>query len=50
MLSKWEKMEESTCKVILMEDPSLENWHLKPFGDLLRKKTKFFGVNFFIYI
>jgi hypothetical protein len=30
MLLEWKKLEESTCRVILVAGPSLENWGLKP--------------------
>jgi hypothetical protein len=47
MLSKWKKMEESTCRVNLMVGPSLENWGLKPFRAILRHQTTCFGINTF---
>jgi hypothetical protein len=50
MLSKWEKLEESTYMVILMAGPSLENWGLKPFKAILRHPTTFFGVKNFLAI
>jgi hypothetical protein len=36
MLSKWKKLEESTCKVVLVVGPSLENWGPEPSRAILR--------------
>jgi hypothetical protein len=36
MLSEWKKLEESTCRVILVAGPSLENWGLEPSRAILR--------------
>jgi hypothetical protein len=42
MLSEWKKLEESTCRVILMVGPSLENWGLKPSRAIFEASNKFF--------
>jgi hypothetical protein len=36
VLSGWKKLEESTCRAILVAGPSLENWGLKPSRAILR--------------
>jgi hypothetical protein len=41
---KEEKVEESTCRVILVAGPSLENWGSKPSGVILRIKLCFLGL------
>jgi hypothetical protein len=46
MLLKWKKLEESSCRVILVAGPSLENWGLEPSGAILRHQTTFFGLKF----
>jgi hypothetical protein len=38
------KLEESSCRVILVVGPSLENWDPKPSGVILMNQTMFFGV------
>jgi hypothetical protein len=48
MHSEWEKLKESTFKVILVVGPSLENWILKPFKDFLRHQTNFNGIKIFL--
>jgi hypothetical protein len=47
MLSEWKKLEESTCRVILMVGISLENWGLNPFEAILRHQKACFGVKKF---
>jgi hypothetical protein len=37
-----EKLEESTCRVILVVGPNLENWGLKPSRAILRHKNDIF--------
>jgi hypothetical protein len=46
MLSEWKNIEESTCKVIIMVGPSLENWGLKPSEAILMHQMEFFGVSY----
>jgi hypothetical protein len=48
ILSNMKKMEESTCRVILMVGNNLENWGLKPFEAILRHKMDCFGVKNFL--
>jgi hypothetical protein len=44
MLSEWKNIEESTCRIILMVGPSVENWCLKPSEAILMHEMEFFGV------
>jgi hypothetical protein len=36
MILEWKKLEESSCRFILVAGPSLENWGPEPFGAILR--------------
>jgi hypothetical protein len=47
MLSKWKKLEELACRVILMVGPNLGNWGLKLSRAILRHQTAFLGVKIF---
>jgi hypothetical protein len=45
-----EKLEESSSRVILMTNPSLENWSLKPSRVILRHQTEILRVKKFLSI
>jgi hypothetical protein len=36
ILYGWKKLEESSCRAILVVSPSLKNWGPKPYGAILR--------------
>jgi hypothetical protein len=48
ILSEWKKLEESTCRAILVACPSLENWGLKHSWAILRNQMTFFLVKTFL--
>ena len=48
MLSEWKKLEESTCRAILVACPNLENWGPKHSWAILRNQTTFFWVKTFL--
>jgi hypothetical protein len=43
VVSKWQKFEESTCKVILVLGNSLENWGLEPSKVIFEALNDIFG-------
>jgi hypothetical protein len=47
MLLEWKKLEESTCRSILVAGPSLKNWGSEPSEAILRHQMTFFGVKTF---
>jgi hypothetical protein len=48
ILSEWKKLEESTCRAILVGGSNLENWGLKPSGAILRHQTIFWVFKTFL--
>jgi hypothetical protein len=48
ILLEWKTLKESFGRVILITGPNLEDWVLKPFGDILSNQTSFFRVKNFL--
>jgi hypothetical protein len=44
ILAEWKNIEESTCRVIIIVGPNLENWGLKTSEAILMHQMEFFGV------
>jgi hypothetical protein len=44
VLFRWKKLEESTCRAILVAGSSLENWGPKPSRPILRNLMEFLGL------